>query len=89
MKKLSILTPVIYELDVLQPKQYRLVVAAILDLLTDSAPHYAKRLAGSPCSRLSLGEYRVVYRADDECVQVVLFGKRNDDEVYRIAAWMR
>lgn len=89
MKKLNILASVIKDLDALQPKQYRQVVAAILDLLTDSSPHYAKRLVSSPYSRLSLGEYRVVYRADEECVHVVLFGKRNDDEVYRILARMR
>jgi mRNA interferase RelE/StbE len=30
-----------------------------------------------------VGEYRVVYRYDDESVYVVVCGKRNDDEVYR------
>jgi len=40
-------------------------------------------LSGSPYLRLAVGEYRVIYRDDEETVHVVLVGKRNDSEVYR------
>jgi len=32
---------------------------------------------------LAIEEYRVVHRADEEFVHVLVAGKRNDDEVYR------
>jgi mRNA-degrading endonuclease RelE of RelBE toxin-antitoxin system len=53
-------------------------------LLADPAPHYSKPLGGSVYSRITVGEYRVVYRFDDEAVYVVAFGKRNDGEVYKM-----
>ncbi|MBC7817336.1 MAG: type II toxin-antitoxin system RelE/ParE family toxin [Planctomycetaceae bacterium] len=82
MRKLSLQKTVIKELDELPAKQYRQVVSAILDLLADPVPHYSKRLQNSVYSRIAVGEYRVIYRADDEVVAVATFGKRNDGEVY-------
>lgn len=83
MRKLVLNKPVLKELDELPAKQYRQVVSAILDLLAEPSPHYSKALQGTPYRRLALGEYRVVYRADEEHIYLVVAGKRNDDEVYR------
>jgi len=83
MRKLVLNKSVLKELEDLPAKQYRQVVSAILDLLADPCPHYSKALEGTPYRRLAVGEYRVIYRADDEFVHVVVTGKRNDDEVYR------
>lgn len=83
MRKLVLNKPVLKELDQLPPKQYRQVVSTILDLLAEPCPHYSKALEGTPYRRLALGEYRVVYRTDEEHVYLVVAGKRNDDEVYR------
>lgn len=47
-------------------------------------PHYSKLLAGTTYQRLEVGEYRVIYRADEEKVYVVMVAKRNDGEVYRL-----
>jgi mRNA interferase RelE/StbE len=71
------------ELPALPAKQYRQVVGAIFDLLQDPRPHYSQQLQGTVYWRIAVGEYRVIYRADDETVYVVVFGKRNDDEVYK------
>jgi len=67
----------------LPAKQYRQVVSAIFDLLSDPNPHYSKTLSGTPYRRIAVGEYRVVYRADAETVWLVAFGKRNDAEIYK------
>ncbi len=83
MRKLALQKAVIKELDELPAKQYRQVVGAILDLLVDPAPHYSKPLQNSPYSRIAVGEYRVIYRADEETVTVATFGKRNDGAVYQ------
>ena len=83
MKRLALNSGVLKDLPDLPPKQYRQVVGAILDLLNDSRPHYSKQLSGAPYRRLAVGEYRVIYRDDEETVYVVVVGKRNDGEVYR------
>jgi mRNA interferase RelE/StbE len=83
VKKLALNSGILKDLPQLPPKQYRQVVGAMLDLLNDSRPHYAKPLSGTPYLRLAIGEYRVIYREDEETVHVVLVGKRNDSEVYR------
>jgi mRNA interferase RelE/StbE len=83
MRKLVLNKAVIKELEGLPVRQYRQVVSAILDLLAEPWPHSSKALEGTPHRRLAIGEYRVVYRADEEAVHLVVAGKRNDDEVYR------
>jgi mRNA interferase RelE/StbE len=84
MRKLVPHRDVLKELSGLPAKQYRQVVSAIFDLLTNPTPHYSKPLSGSAYSRISLGEFRVIYRFDDEAVYVAAFGKRNDGEIYRM-----
>ena len=48
-------------------------------------PSDSKALKGSSegFRRADTGEYRIIYRIDDECLYVAVIGKRNDDEVYR------
>jgi mRNA interferase RelE/StbE len=59
-------------------------VSTILDLLADPAPHFSKPLEGSVYRRIAVGEYRVIYRFDEEFVNVVVAGKRNDGDVYKL-----
>jgi mRNA interferase RelE/StbE len=84
MKKLVPDKAVLKGLLDLPPKQYRQVVSAVFDLLIDPSPHYSKALAGTPYRRIAIGEYRVVYRSDDDSVHLLAFGKRNDDEIYKL-----
>jgi mRNA interferase RelE/StbE len=84
MRKLAVEKGVLKELEGLPPKQYRQVVSAIFDLLADPAPHYSKSLEGSAYRRIAVGEYRVIYRSDEEFVYIVVAGKRNDGDVYKL-----
>lgn len=70
----------------LPPKHYKQVVSAILALLNNPEPHDSQLLKGSKDSnrRVDIGEYRVVYRVKDENLLVLVVGKRNDDEVYKL-----
>lgn len=70
----------------LPPKQYKQVVSTILALLDNPKPHDSKLLKGSKDRnrRVDIGEYRVVYRVEDETLLVLVAGKRNDDEVYKL-----
>ena len=36
-----------------------------------------------PFCRSKSGEYRIIFKIEDETLFVVLIGKRNDDEIYR------
>ncbi len=67
----------------LQAKQFKQVAGKILSLLTDPAPPDSLVLSDGVSRRADIGEYRIIYRFDQECVYVDLIGKRNDDEVYR------
>jgi mRNA interferase RelE/StbE len=70
----------------LPPKQYKQVVNTALSLLKESEPHDSKQLNGSKDNnrRVDIGEYRIVYRQQDETILILVIGKRNDDAVYKI-----
>ena len=69
---------------ILPPKQYRQVFNKILSLLENPRPADSEQLQGHPYRRADVGEYRIVYRVHEDCLVVVLVGKRNDDEIYRL-----
>ncbi|MBB3005335.1 mRNA interferase RelE/StbE [Paraburkholderia tropica] len=73
----------------LDAKQYRQVVSAILGLLTNPEPHDSQLMRGASRGerRLDVGEYRVIYAIAGETVEILVVGKRNGDEVYKI--WER
>ena len=70
----------------LPPKLYKQVVSTMLALLTNPEPHDSKQLKGSKDKnrRADIGEYRIVYRVEGEELLILVIGKRNDDEVYKI-----
>ncbi|GAB4238139.1 MAG: hypothetical protein Kow0049_24530 [Stanieria sp.] len=58
----------------------------ILSLNVDPLPTDSKQLKGYPgFDRVDSGEYRIVYRfkPKEDLVEIILVGKRNDDEVYK------
>jgi mRNA interferase RelE/StbE len=78
------------DLQDLQLKQYKQVVAKILSLGTDPRQQDCKALKGIEGGyRADQGEFRILYyileATAEQLGQVQIFrvGKRNDDEVYR------
>jgi mRNA interferase RelE/StbE len=73
----------------LDAKQYRQVVSKIFGLMADPEPHDSQKMRGASRGerRLDVGECRVVYAVDGETIEVLVVGKRNDGEVYKI--WER
>jgi len=57
----------------------------IIELCSNPTPQDAKMLKGTSGDfwRVDAGEYRIIYRLEDDVLKVPLIGKRNDDEVYR------
>ena len=83
MRQLTIHRSAFKELEKLPAKQYRQVASATLDLLKNPFPHYSKSLKNSPYHRIAVGEYRVIYLADDDLVSIHAIGNRNDSSVYQ------
>lgn len=83
MLKLDLTRAALAFLDGLPGKQYKLVVSNLFDLLNNPEPHDSSALKVYPYRRVDVGEYRVVYQARGEELQVLVIGKRNDDQVYR------
>ena len=83
MLKLNITKQVVKFFRPLPAKQYRQIFNKILALMEDPEPPDSSPLIGYPYRRADSGEYRIVYRVEEDCLKVALIGKRNDDEVYR------
>lgn len=67
----------------LNAKQAKQQLDAILNLLKNPRPHDSKSLTGyKNLFRVDTGEYRIIYRYNEEIVFITLIGKRNDHEVY-------
>ena len=66
------------------PKHARQLALKIRALAEHPEPQDSKRLHGYPYRRADSGEYRIIYDHDAAELRVLLVGKRNDDEVYRL-----
>lgn len=69
----------------LAPKQAKQVAVKVFSLAVDARPNDSKQLKGADGEylRVDSGEFRIIYRIDDDTVMISDIGKRNDDEVYR------
>jgi mRNA interferase RelE/StbE len=86
MAKLDGLQTVLDFLKGLQPKIAAQIAKKVLALNVEPLPADSKELTGySGYYRVDSGEYRIVYRfnANEDLVEIILVGKRNDDEVYK------
>ncbi len=83
MRTLDITKDVRDCLKQLDPKQFKQVTNKIFSLLEHPEPVDSTALKGYPYRRTDIGEYRIIYRLEHQCVKVALVGKRNDDEVYK------
>lgn len=56
----------------------------ILSLQGNPYPTDSQHLKGfKPYLRLDQGEYRIIYKVEENKIFVILVGKRNDSEVYK------
>jgi mRNA interferase RelE/StbE len=86
MARLDGLEVVLDFLKNLQPKIAAQISKKVLSLNIDPLPTDSKEIKGfQGLFRVDSGEYRIVYRfsSADNLVEILLVGKRNDDEVYK------
>lgn len=55
----------------------------IIMLMADPRLADAERLQGYDYSRVTAGEYRIIFDVENGVLRIVAIGKRNGDEVYR------
>lgn len=67
----------------LQSKQAKQIAKKIMELRCNPFPQDVKKLINTSYMRADVGEYRIIYFSDKEVLNVVLVGKRNDNEVYK------
>ena len=67
----------------LPPKQAKQIVHKLMALRLNSDSHDTSKLKNSDYLRTDVGEYRIIHYVNLETLNVVLIGKRNDDEIYR------
>ena len=71
-------------LETLVPKHARQIAVKISELRNNPRPQDTKQLKGyEDYWRAESGEYRIIYRTENETLCVVIVGKRNDDDVYQ------
>lgn len=86
MAKLDGLQTVLDFLNGLQPKIAAQIAKKVLALNVDPLPNDSKQLIGYPgYYRVDSGEYRIIYNfnPEEDLVEIILVGKRNDNEVYK------
>ncbi len=70
-------------LSTLPAKQFRQVANKVFPLMENPTPPDSIAMTGYPYRRADIGEYRIIYRLEEQCLNLCLIGKRNDDDVYR------
>ncbi len=68
----------------LDAKQFRQIGRKILSLLANPYPHDSQSLRGHPeILRADVGEYRIIYKVEEDVIKLILIGLRNDGDVYK------
>ncbi len=67
----------------LSAKHARQVSGKITELRRNPYPQDSRKLKGYSYHRTDIGEYRIVYQVEAKIIEILLIGKRNDDEVYK------
>ena len=83
MLRLDLTKKAIVFLDKLPPKQFKQVSKKIFSLMANPKPHDSKELKGYPYRGTDTGEYRIIYRVQENVLKIALVGKRNDSAVYK------
>lgn len=83
MYKLDLTRDALAFWEKLDAKQYRQIGRKILSLLNQPQPADARALIGySGYFRVDVGEFRIIYTLEADCLKLALIGKRNDGEIY-------
>lgn len=73
-------------LEKAHPKHAKQIAGKLLELQQNPFPHDHIQLKGqhSKLYRTDIGEYRIIYFVEENIIFVVILGKHNDGEVYKL-----
>jgi mRNA interferase RelE/StbE len=71
------------QIEVLPPRLAQRINEAIAGLANEPRPVGAKKLAGIEGYRVRVGDYRILYRINDESRLIVVYRVKHRREVYR------
>ena len=73
-------------LEKAHPKHAKQIARKLFDLQENPFPHDSIQLKGqySKFHRADIGEYRIIYFMEQQTIFIVIIGKRNDGEVYKL-----
>ena len=85
-RKLSLTKQAFKFLMSLDKKQAQQISNSIIKLMLNPIPHDSESLVGATNGerRIDSGEFRIIYIIQEDIVEVLVIGKRNDDSVYKI-----
>jgi mRNA interferase RelE/StbE len=83
MLRLDLTKKTLAFLDTLPTKQFKQVSKKIFSLMANPKPYDSKELKWQPYRRTDIGEYRIIYRVEEDVLKIALVGKRNDSAVYK------
>ena len=81
--RVDILPAAVRSIRKLPPEAKRRIQAAIELLADEPHPPAAKKLTGRPEWRVRTGDYRILYRIQDEVLLVVVVNAGHRREIYR------
>ncbi len=64
-------------------KHAKQIAIKITELRNHPYPQDSIKLKGYSYYRVSIGEYRLIYCVEVDVLEILLIGKRNDDQVYK------
>jgi mRNA interferase RelE/StbE len=70
-------------LDGLESKYFKQVASKMLSLLRDPYPNDSEHLSDSKYRRVDIGEHRIIYRMNENIIEILAIGARNDGSVYK------
>ena len=71
----------------LDPKQYKQIVREIFKLAKNPDQNDIKKIISEKnisYYRKDVGEFRIIFKIDENILYITVIGKRNDDSVYKI-----
>ena len=83
MLKLDLTKQAVKFIRTLDAKQFRQVINKIIGIMDNPNQSDIEQLKGYPYKKGDIGEYRIIFRVEGDCLKVSFVGKRNDAEVYR------
>jgi mRNA interferase RelE/StbE len=64
-------------------KHAKQIAKKIMSIRENPLPNDSKKLIDTAYLRTDVGEYRIIYLVEENILNILLIGKRNDGEVYR------